>query len=127
MPQAGTFAGRSCDYSQRTSVAAFPLKSPDWSDTIGVLTVREKVTGPVEVGMSKVCAVCGKKVSTGNRIARRGRAKRLGGVGIKTTGVSRRKFQPNIQRVRALVNGTVKRVKVCAKCIRRGKIQKPPI
>ena len=75
--------------------------------------------------MSRVCSICGKSTSSGRKIARRGRAKRLGGVGIKTTGVTNRKFRPNLQRVRAVVNGSNKRIRVCAKCIRNGKVQKP--
>jgi large subunit ribosomal protein L28 len=46
-------------------------------------------------------------------------------VGIKTTGVSNRKFRPNLQRVRAVVGGSAKTIRVCAKCIRNGKVQKP--
>jgi len=75
--------------------------------------------------MSRVCDICGKHTSSGRKIARRGRAKRLGGVGIKTTGVTNRKFRPNLQRVRAVVDGSTKRIRACAKCIRNGKVQKP--
>ena len=75
--------------------------------------------------MSRVCEICGKSTSAGRSISRRGRAKRLGGVGIKTTGVTKRKFKPNIQRVRAMVNGGSKRIKVCAQCIRSGRVEKP--
>ena len=75
--------------------------------------------------MARVCAVCGKGTSSGRKIARRGRAKHLGGVGLKTTGVTKRAFRPNLQRVRALVDGAPKRIKVCAKCIRNGKVVKP--
>ena len=75
--------------------------------------------------MSRVCQVSGRRTRVGNRVARRGLAKAKGGVGIKTTGITRRTFKPNIQRVRAVVNGAVKRVKVCAKCLRSGKVEKP--
>lgn len=74
--------------------------------------------------MARVCEICGKGTSAGRKIARRGRAKRLGGVGIKTTGVSNRTFRPNLQRVRVLVKGAAKRMRVCAKCIRNGKVTK---
>jgi large subunit ribosomal protein L28 len=40
---------------------------------------------------------------------------------------TKRRWNPNIQRVRALVNGTVKRVNVCTSCIRSGKITKAPV
>ena len=76
--------------------------------------------------MPRVCAMCGKKTTFGNTVARRGRAKYLGGVGIKTTGITRRKFMPNLQKVRVkLPDGTVKRMTVCTKCLRSGKLRKP--
>lgn len=76
--------------------------------------------------MSRECETCGKRTSFGNQITTRGLAKYVGGVGIKTTGITRRKFKPNIQRVRALTaNGTVERMKVCTKCIRAGRVKKP--
>lgn len=75
--------------------------------------------------MARVCRFTGKKTRFGRRISRRGKAKYLGGVGIKTTGVSKRKFKPNIQKVRAVVNGRVVRIKVSAKALRLGLVQKP--
>ena len=75
--------------------------------------------------MSRVCFFTGKKTIFGNSITRRGKAKRLGGVGKKVTGVTRRKFKPNIQKVHAVINGTVRRVRVSAKAIRMGLVQKP--
>jgi large subunit ribosomal protein L28 len=75
--------------------------------------------------MSRVCQFTGKKTIFGNSITRRGKAKRLGGVGKKVTGVTRRKFKPNIQKVHAVINGKVRRVRVSAKAIRMGLIQKP--
>lgn len=75
--------------------------------------------------MSRVCFFTGKRVLFGNAITRRGKAKRLGGVGKKVTGVTRRKFKPNIQKVHAIINGKVRRVRVSAKAIRMGLIQKP--
>jgi large subunit ribosomal protein L28 len=55
----------------------------------------------------------------------RGKAKYLGGVGIKTTGISKRKFKPNIQKVRAVIDGKIVRIKVSAKAIKMGLIVKP--
>jgi large subunit ribosomal protein L28 len=46
-------------------------------------------------------------------------------VGKKTTGITKRKFKPNIQRVRAVIDGTVTRVKVSAKAMRMGLVVKP--
>ncbi len=75
--------------------------------------------------MSRVCHFLGKKTSSGNTIARRGKAKYLGGVGVKTTGITKRKFKPNIQKVRAVIEGKVCRIRVSAKAIKMGLIQKP--
>ncbi|MGE0481376.1 MAG: 50S ribosomal protein L28 [Phycisphaerae bacterium] len=76
--------------------------------------------------MSRVCPVTGKKTIFGNSLSRRGKAKYLGGVGRKTTGISRRRFRANMQRVRALVDGKITRVWVSAKAMRMGFIVKPP-
>jgi large subunit ribosomal protein L28 len=75
--------------------------------------------------MSRKCQYCGKRVQVGNSIARRGLAKPKGGIGLKTTGVTKRRFKPNIQTVRAFVGGRTLRVRVCTKCIKSGKIAKP--
>ena len=75
--------------------------------------------------MSRVCYFTGKKTVAGTSIARRGKAKYLGGVGRKITGITKRKFKPNIQNVRAVVNGRVCRIKASAKAIHMGLVQKP--
>ena len=74
--------------------------------------------------MSRVCEICGKKTSFGRSISRRGLAKAKGGVGRKTTGISHRTFCPNLQRVRAMIDGSVRRIRVCAQCIRAGRVTK---
>ena len=75
--------------------------------------------------MPRVCYFTGKKTSFGNQVTHRGKAKYLGGVGTKVTGVTARKFKPNIQKVRAVIDGQVVRVKVSAKAIRSGMVVKP--
>lgn len=75
--------------------------------------------------MARKCPITGKKTIFGRSVTRRGKAKYLGGVGRKTTGVSKRTFKPNIQKVRAVVNGKVTRIRVSAKAIRMGAITKP--
>jgi len=75
--------------------------------------------------MPRVCAFTGKKTTFGNQVTHRGKAKYLGGVGTKITGITRRKFKANIQRVRAVVDGEVVRIKVSAKAIKMGLIIKP--
>ena len=75
--------------------------------------------------MSRVCYFTGRRTVAGRSIARRGKAKAQGGVGKKTTGISKRKFKPNIQRVRAVIDGRLVRVKVSTKAMRMGLITKP--
>jgi large subunit ribosomal protein L28 len=75
--------------------------------------------------MPRVCHFTGKKTTFGNQKTHRGKAKYLGGVGTKTTGITRRKFKANIQKVRAVVNGRVVRLKVSAKALRMGLVTKP--
>jgi large subunit ribosomal protein L28 len=71
--------------------------------------------------MGKRCEVSGKKTTFGNQITRRGKAKYLGGVGKKTTGISRRTFEPNLQRIHVwLPNGTTRWVRVATSVIRTG-------
>ncbi len=67
-----------------------------------------------------------KRTRTGGSVSRRGKAKYLGGVGRKVTGRSKRKFKPNIQKVRAVVDGKVCRIRVSTKAIRMGLVVKPP-
>jgi large subunit ribosomal protein L28 len=75
--------------------------------------------------MARACEVCGKKSEVGNSVAHRGRAKYLGGVGTKITGISRRQFRPNLQKVRVTTaNGTHATVRVCTQCLRSGAVTK---
>ncbi len=57
------------------------------------------------------CEICGKQRMVGNKVSHSN---------IKT----RTKQQPNIQKVRAIVDGKVKRVHVCTRCLRSGKVTK---
>ena len=61
--------------------------------------------------MASVCEVCGKKPSFGMNVSHSHRR-------------TNRRWNPNIQRVRAEVEGTVKRVRVCTSCLKAGKVQK---
>jgi large subunit ribosomal protein L28 len=75
--------------------------------------------------MAQQCEVCGKKPNVGNQVTHRGKAKYLGGVGTKVTGISRRLFRPNLQKVHvSTANGTNRTVRVCAQCIRSGAVTK---
>jgi len=75
--------------------------------------------------MPRVCRFTGKRTHVGNQITRRGKAKYLGGVGRKVTGITKRKFKANMQRVRAVIDGRVRRITVSTKAIRMGMITKP--
>lgn len=76
--------------------------------------------------MSRECYFLGKKTRSGRSLARRGKAKYLGGVGRKTTGITKRKFKPNIQKVRAVVDGKIVKIQVSTKAIKMGLVTKPP-
>ena len=75
--------------------------------------------------MARLCEICGKRVQKGNQVETRGKAKYLGGVGTKVTGITRRTFEPNLQRVRVTTpNGTNKSMRVCTKCLRSDYVRK---
>jgi large subunit ribosomal protein L28 len=74
--------------------------------------------------MARVCEFCNKRTEVGNQVTRRGLAKAKGGVGRKVTGRSKRTFKPNLQRVRAKVGGSMRRVRLCTRCLKAGKISK---
>ena len=73
--------------------------------------------------MTRKCEVTGKGTRSGKSIARRGLPKKKGGIGLKTTGHTKRKFKSNIQKVRVLLpNGTVRRMRLATSVIKSGKI-----
>jgi large subunit ribosomal protein L28 len=74
--------------------------------------------------MAVQCAVTGKTAGRGYKYARRGKAKYLGGVGKKVTGKTRRTFKPNLQTVKAEINGQVKRIRVSVSAIRSGLVKR---
>lgn len=75
--------------------------------------------------MARVCDYSGKRPRTGKKIVRRGKAKKQGGIGQNVTGISKRRWKPNLQRIRIIdENGTVRRVKVCVRYIKAGKFTK---
>ncbi len=61
--------------------------------------------------MAKICVVCGKSKTTGFQISHSN---------IKT----KRKWHPNIQRIKIMKNGSPQRVNVCSRCIKSGKIER---
>ena len=62
--------------------------------------------------MAKRCEICGKGPATGNNVSH-------------AHNKSRRRWLPNLQRVRSMVDGRVQRVRACTRCIRAGKVVKP--
>ncbi len=75
--------------------------------------------------MPRVCEFTGRRTSSGRSYTHRGKAKYLGGVGTKVTGIKKRKFRANIQTMTAVVDGSLKRVKASAKAIRSGLVVRP--
>ena len=80
--------------------------------------LRPLTTGgePARIGtlrgrMSKVCAICGKKPGFGNSRSH-------------SMVATKRRFNPNLQRVRVLLDGQAKRAYVCTRCLKAGKVQK---
>jgi large subunit ribosomal protein L28 len=75
--------------------------------------------------MAQQCDVCGKSAQMGNQVTTRGKKKYLGGVGTKVTGISRRQFKPNLQRVHVTTpNGTHQTIHACTQCLRSGAVTK---
>ena len=74
--------------------------------------------------MPKICEICDKGPISGQHYKRRGQIKRTGGAGAKVVGKSFRTFSPNLQKIKVMIKGTVKRINVCVKCLKAGKVVK---
>jgi large subunit ribosomal protein L28 len=75
--------------------------------------------------MSKVCVITGRRPVKGSIINRKGQTKKSGGIGTHITSITKRKFRPNLQRVRIrMPNGGTKRVWVSVKALKAGLVQK---
>ncbi|MDD5634032.1 MAG: 50S ribosomal protein L28 [Candidatus Omnitrophica bacterium] len=74
--------------------------------------------------MARECYVCGKKPVSGRTFSRRGMAKSKGGVGQRITGITLRRFSPNLQSISIIEDGKKKRIKICAKCLKASKLKK---
>ncbi len=61
--------------------------------------------------MAQVCELCGRRPSSGHNVSH-------------ANNKTKRRFNPNLQRVRALVDGSVRRLRVCTRCIRSGEVTK---
>jgi large subunit ribosomal protein L28 len=73
------------------------------------------------------CVICGKRPVMGSQVTHRGMLKKKGGVGRRTVRVNHRRFLPNLQRATILLNGTVRRTRVCTACLRSGRVTKAPL
>jgi large subunit ribosomal protein L28 len=62
--------------------------------------------------MARVCEICGKKPMTGSNVSH-------------AHNVTKRRFYPNLQQVRTVQDGSVRRIRVCTRCIRSGLVVKP--
>ena len=63
--------------------------------------------------MSKKCEICGKATVTGRKVSH-------------AHNVTSRTWEPNLRSMKALIDGTVRRIRICARCLRTGKVQRPP-
>lgn len=75
--------------------------------------------------MPYVCAFTGKKSSFGKQRTYRGQKIVKGGFGLKPTGITRRKFRPNLQKITAMIDGAPTRVYASARAIKAGLVIKP--
>ncbi len=76
--------------------------------------------------MSRICELTGTGSIKGSHIWRSGKAKKKGGIGMHVTGITKRRFQPNLQRVKAVINGEVRYIRVTASAIKKGLVIKAP-
>ena len=76
--------------------------------------------------MARICELTGKGPIKGSHIWRSGKAKKKGGIGTHVTAITKRRFMPNLQRVKAVINGEVRYVRVAASAIKKGLIVKAP-
>ncbi len=76
--------------------------------------------------MARICELTGKRPMKGSIIWRSGKAKKLGGIGTHITAITKRRFMPNLQRVKAVVNGEVRYIRVSASALKKGLVVKAP-
>ena len=78
-------------------------------DRLDLSDARSVQFQPEECTVAAVCDICAKKPGFGNNRP-------------WSRKITKRRFNPNIQRVRAVINGTPKRMNVCTSCIKAGKV-----
>lgn len=75
--------------------------------------------------MAKRCDICGKGPLKGRMYARSGKAKKEGGVGKRILSKTNRRFLPNLQRVRVVLQGRIQSILACTKCMKKGRVIRP--
>ncbi len=76
--------------------------------------------------MARICELTGKRPMKGSIIWRSGKAKKSGGIGTHITAITKRRFMPNLQRVKAVVDGEVRYIRVSTTAIKKGLVIKAP-
>ena len=76
--------------------------------------------------MARICELTGTRPIKGSHIWRSGKAKKKGGIGTHITAITKRRFFPNLQRVKALIDGEVRYIRVTAKALKKGLVVKAP-
>ena len=76
--------------------------------------------------MSRHCELTGKGPMKGSRSWRSGKPKREGGIGTHITAITKRRFLPNLQRVKAIIDGEVRYIRVSTRALKKGLVVKAP-
>jgi large subunit ribosomal protein L28 len=76
--------------------------------------------------MARICELTGKGPMKGSIIWRSGKSKKSGGIGTHVTAITKRRFMPNLQRVKAVVDGEVRYIRVTANALKKGLVTKAP-
>ena len=76
--------------------------------------------------MARICELTGKGPMKGSIIWRSGKSKKSGGIGTHVTAITKRRFLPNLQRVKAVVDGEVRYIRVTASALKKGLVIKAP-
>jgi large subunit ribosomal protein L28 len=76
--------------------------------------------------MARICELTGLGPRKGSSIWRSGKAKKQGGIGTHITAITKRRFLPNLQRVKIVINGEVRYARVSTKAMKQGLVVKAP-
>ncbi len=77
--------------------------------------------------MARICPLTGKRPVKGNHIWRSGKAKKKGGIGTHVTAITKRRFIPNLQRVKAVLpSGEIRYIRVATTALKKGLVTKAP-